>query len=277
MVAGGFGYAPHPQDGAAWITGASSGIGRETALRLARDGWTVFATARSLDRLEALQAAHPSIIPMVGDVTDRGAMKEIVGALRRTHPIALAVLNAGIYYPMRAQDYDAQKAAQTIDINLTGVSNCLEPLLHTMLEQKKQRGGRGCIALVASVAGYRGLPRGGPYCATKAGLIALAESLAFDLVPQGVRISVINPGFVETPATEVNTFKMPFLMSAEDAAAHIVKGLQGRRFEIAFPTPFVLILKALGMLRPHSYFWVLRKALGWDKATHSKGSNTDSI
>lgn len=256
----GFSYIPAPSDGAAWVTGASGGIGRALALQLAEAGWTVFATARSADKLEALASEHPNIRALPGDVTDVDRMRAVVSEIAAQGPLALSVLNAGVYHPMRAQEYDAETAAKTFDVNLTGVSNCLDPVLKALFAQ-----GTGCVALVASVAGYRGLPRASAYSATKAALIALAEALAFDLAPRGIRISVINPGFVETEATAVNQFKMPFLMQTDEAAAAIVKGLGRPGFEIAFPRPFVVILKTLGFLRPRSYFWLLRKLLGWDK------------
>ena len=226
------------------MTGASSGIGEALTKKLAAEGWTVYATARSAEKLEALAADHPNILAAAGDVTDPDAMARIVERIRRDGPLALAVLNAGVYLPMRAQEYDAAEAAKTFDVNLTGVSNCVDPVLKALFAQN-----RGCVALVASVAGYRGLPRAAPYSATKAALIAMAESLAFDLAPRGLRISVINPGFVETEATAVNDFDMPFLMKTDEAAEKIVAGLKRSGFEIAFPTPFVLILKTIGLLR----------------------------
>ncbi len=256
----GFDYIPRPGDGAAWVTGASAGIGRAVALKLAAAGWTVYATARGADKLAALAAEHPNIRVLPGDVTDRAAMRDAVETIEASGPLALAILNAGVYHPMRAPGFDAEKAAQTFAVNLEGVSNALAPVLERLWERRT-----GCVALVASVAGYRGLPRAAPYAATKAGLIAMAESLAFDLAPRGVRISVINPGFVRTEATSVNDFKMPFLMETDDAAARIVGGLGRPGFEIAFPLRFALILKALRLLRPRSYFWITRKMLGWDK------------
>ena len=255
----GFDYIPKPEHGAAWVTGASAGIGRALTLKLADAGWTVYATARSADKLEALAAERPNIHAAPGDVTDAAAMARISEEISAGPGLALAVLNAGVYYPMRAQEFDAARAAQTFDVNLTGVANCLDPALKALFAQN-----RGCVALVASVAGYRGLPRAAPYSASKAALIAMAESLAFDLAPKGLRISVINPGFVETDATAVNDFEMPFLMQTDDAADRIVKGLARPGFEIAFPTRFALLLKALGLLRPRSYFWAVRKATGWD-------------
>ncbi len=262
----GFSYIPAPADGAAWVTGASSGIGRSLAHKLAQEGWRVYATARSADALEELSREEPRIVAAPGDVTKPEEMRAIVERIRREEGrLALAILNAGVYHPMRAQAYDVAKAAQTIEVNLTGVSNCVGPTMEAMLGQERVNGGRGCLALVASVAGYRGLPRAAPYSATKAGLIAMGEALAFDLAPRDVRISVINPGFVETEATAVNDFQMPFLMKPREAADHIIAGLKRGGYEIAFPTPFVLILKTLGLLRPRSYNWVVRKLIGWDK------------
>ncbi len=259
-----FARAMRPADGAAWITGASGGIGRATALRLAEEGWTVYATARNAGKLEALAAeiAGPGrIVPLPGDVTDPARMAECVAEIAAREPLALAILNAGVYTPMRAQDFRAETARATFDVNLGGVVNALDPVLAHMIAR-----GDGHVALTASVAGYRGLPDGGAYCASKAGLIALAESLALDLVDLGVRISVINPGFVETEATSVNSFEMPFLMSPEEAARRIVAGLARPGFEIAFPRRFALLLRLVGALPNRAYFAAIRRMTGWGKA-----------
>ena len=254
-----FSQVMRPADGAAWVTGASGGIGRALVLALADKGWTVYATARRIEALEAVAAeSKGKIIPLPGDVTDLSAMREAVAAIEP--PLALAVLNAGIYHPMRAQTYDAEKARQTFDVNLTGVSNALEPVLQTMIARKT-----GHIAITASVAGYRGLPNAAAYGATKAGLIAMAEALAMDLVDCGVRISVINPGFVETDATSVNEFEMPMLMQPDEAARQIVRGLERPGFEIRFPWVFALVLRTIGLLPNRAYIWATRKLLGWDR------------
>ncbi len=258
-----FSYIAKPSDGDAWITGASGGIGRAVALRLAREGWTVHATARSAEKLDALaheaEGAPGRIVPRPGDVTDAARMAVIVGEITVDRPLALAILNAGVYLPMRAQEFDAEQARKTFDVNLTGVANGLDPVLAHMIGRRS-----GHVALTASVAGYRGLPRAAAYSASKAGLIAMAEALAMDLVDLDVRISVINPGFVETEATAVNDFEMPFLMSPEEAAERIVAGLKRPGFEIAFPRLFALILRAVGLLPNRAYFWAVRKALGWE-------------
>lgn len=258
-----FSQIARPADGAAWVTGASGGIGRALALALADRGWTVWVTARKAEDLAALAAARPDggrgrIRVAPGDVTDPARMAAIVAEIEAEGPLALAVLNAGIYLPMRAQTFSAADARRTFDVNLGGVANGLEPVLRAMIARRK-----GHVALTASVAGYRGLPRAAAYSATKAGLIAMAEALAIDLVDLGVRISVINPGFVATEATSVNDFKMPMLMQPEEAAAAIIRGLERPGFEIAFPWAFARILRLIGTLPNRAYIWAVRKATGW--------------
>ncbi len=253
-----------PSDGAAWITGASAGIGRAVALGLAQQGWTVYATARGAEALDTLAAEASStageIIAVPGDVTSLDDMTAAVARATADGPLALVILNAGIYAPMRAQTFNAVKARQTFDVNLTGVANGLAPVLEHMIERRD-----GHIALIASVAGYRGLPNAAAYSATKAGLIAMAEALAMDLVDLGVRISVINPGFVETEATSVNDFEMPMLLQPDEAARRIIEGLGKPGFEIRFPWQFALFLRTIGLLPNRAYIWAVRKSLGWDK------------
>jgi NADP-dependent 3-hydroxy acid dehydrogenase YdfG len=256
-----FARVARPADGSAWITGASGGIGRATALRLAADGWTLYATARRREELEALaaEARGPGrIIPLPADVTDADAMRAAAEQIFAEGPLALAILNAGVYTPMRAQNFRADTARRMFDVNLGGVANALDPVLAHMIARRS-----GVIAITASVAGYRGLPDAAAYSATKAGLIAMAEALAMDLVDLGVRISVINPGFVETEATSVNEFPMPFLMTPDAAAARIVEGLKKPGFEIAFPRRFALLLRLVGALPNRAYFAAMRRMTGW--------------
>ena len=255
-----FSQVQRPRDGAAWVTGASGGIGRAVALRLAAEGWTVYATARSEETLSRLaDESKGKIIPRAGDVTDAARMTEIVEGITSDGPLALVILNAGIYTPMRASNFEAKTATKMFDVNLTGVANGIDPVLRHMIGA-----GRGHVAVTASVAGYRGLPDAAAYSATKAGLIAFCEALAMDLVDLGVRISVINPGFVETEATSVNSFEMPFLMQTDDAAARIVEGLKKPGFEIAFPRRFALMLRLIGLLPNRAYIWAVRKMTGWN-------------
>lgn len=248
-----------PEDGPIWITGASDGIGRALALEMADRGFTVHATARSADRLAALAAERPDrIIAQPGDVTDRARMAEIVSTIEADGPLSLVVLNAGIYIPMRAQEFDAEIVEKTFAVNVTGVANALDPVLKAMIARR-----RGHVAVTASVAGFRGLPRAAAYGATKAALIGMAEALAYDLIDLHVRISVINPGFVETEATSVNDFEMPFIMPPAEAAKRMADGLAKPGFEIAFPRRFALILRAVGLLPNRVYFAVMRKLMGW--------------
>jgi NAD(P)-dependent dehydrogenase (short-subunit alcohol dehydrogenase family) len=256
-----FSQIVRPSQGSAWITGASGGIGRATALRLAADGWTVYATARrekDLIELAAEASAPGHIIPLPGDVTDLAAMKAAVARITADGPLALVILNAGIYTPMRAENFSAETARRMFDVNLGGVANALEPVLAGMIARRA-----GHVAITASVAGYRGLPDACAYSATKAGLIAMAEALAMDLIDLGVRISVINPGFVDTEATSVNEFDMPFLMSPDAAARRIVEGLKKPGFEIVFPRRFALLLRLIGALPNQAYFGALRRMTGW--------------
>ena len=241
-----------------WITGASSGIGRALALRLARDGHLVAASARSHDELARLEAdAQPGSIRAYRlDVREPEAVSHTLGAIERDlGPVDLAVLAAGTHQPVSAEDFRAADLANLVGINLIGTANCLESLIKTMT-------GRGCgrIAIVSSVAGYRGLPTSAYYGATKAALINLAEALKFDLDRLGVTIQLIDPGFVKTPLTDRNTFKMPFLISPEQAAEAISRGLTSKAFEITFPKRFTYMLKILRCLPYRLYFPLVARA-----------------
>ena len=246
-----------------WITGASSEIGAALALRLAQDGHEVAASARSADRLARLgdqardAAGRIHVYPL--DVTDRSAaalvLAEIEDALG---PVDTAVLAAGTHHPVSARDFKAADLARLTEVNLIGTANCLEPLLRTMIARR-----RGRIAIVSSVAGYRGLPTSAYYGATKAALINLAEALKFDLDRHGVKMQLIDPGFVKTPLTDKNEFAMPFRILPEEAAARIAKGLWSTRFEITFPRRFTYILKLARCLPYRLYFplvaWATRQ------------------
>ncbi|WP_114374610.1 SDR family NAD(P)-dependent oxidoreductase [Elioraea thermophila] len=242
-----------PEDGLAWITGASSGIGRQLALELVRRGWTVAVTARRAEELARLAAEAPAgrILPAPADVTEPEAVAQAVREVetRGGRPIALAVLNAGTYLPDSAEGFDLAAFTLQVKVNVLGTANALAAVMPAMIAR---RGGQ--VAIVSSVAGYRGLPRAIAYGATKAALIAMSESLKFDLDRTGVMINLVNPGFVKTPLTDKNDFPMPFLIPVERAAERIADGLARGRFEIAFPWRFVAILKTLRVLPYALYF-----------------------
>lgn len=238
----------------AWIIGASSGIGREIALALAKSGVRTVAAARSVDKLNAMAAGEPGIDPMALDIEDRQGVAEAFSArLAMAGPPDLVVLSAGIWQPMGARSFDIAAFERSVAVNVIGVANCLAALLPAMISR-----GEGHIAIIASIAGYRGLPNGAAYGATKAALINLAESLAPDLARFGVKLSIINPGFVATPMTEVNKFPMPFIVSADDAAGRIIRGLARGRYEIAFPWPLVAFLKLLRGAPNRLFLWYVR-------------------
>ncbi len=242
-----------------WITGASTGIGRELALRMAEGGAKVAVSARSADKLAVLAGENANITAFPLDVTDAAASKATVAAIEsKLGKIDLAVLNAGVWYPMGAHDFDSAKAVDAMNVNYSGVVNAVGAMMPRMIERRS-----GHISMVGSVAGYRGLVNSGAYAPTKAALINLAECLKPDLDQYNVKISIINPGFVETPMTSVNTFPMPFMITADAAADRILKGLlQTYRFEIAFPWQIVTVLKLLRMLSYKTFFFLTRYTVG---------------
>ncbi len=237
-----------------WITGASSGIGRALALRLARDGRTVIASARSADALAVLARENGNIKAWPLDVTDAAACEEAVAGIEAAHgAIALAVLNAGTHKSTPAADFRAADIRALVDINLMGTVNALAPLLARRAQQ---------IAVVASVAGYSGLPTAAGYGATKAALINMCEALKPECDALGIKLQLVNPGFVKTPLTDKNDFPMPFIMEVDDAVDAMVRGLASDRFEIVFPKRFALILKFLRLLPYGLYFPLIRKTTG---------------
>ncbi len=251
-----------PQDGVAWITGASSGIGRAVALELARRGWTVAITARRLDLLEAIAdnaAGLPGrIVAHAGDVTDRAAMQTVVDGIEHVHgPIALAFLNAGVAPAAREMPLDLQALEAALDVNLVGVARSLAPVLERMKQRR-----RGQVAVTASIAGYGGLPGGPAYGTSKAAVIHFCEALKLDCEPLGIRVQVVNNGFVDTPMTRRHNYRMPLLMSAEEAARRVTDGFARSGFEIAFPRRAAWPLKLVGLLPYPLYFALARRFAG---------------
>lgn len=242
----------------AWITGASSGIGRALSLRLASDGWTVAASARRIGELEALsRESGGAIHPFPLDVCDRDGVQATHGAIEAAlGPVSLAVFAAGTYVRDTPSRFDVDAMRRMVELNLMGTGHCLETVLPGMISR-----GQGQIGLVGSVSAYGGLPGGGVYGGTKSALLTMSEAMVPELRQKGVRLSVINPGFVKTALTDANDFPMPFMISAENAAERIVKGLRAGRFEIAFPRRMVLSLKLLGLLPYPLYFALTSKML----------------
>ncbi|HLJ72085.1 MAG TPA: SDR family NAD(P)-dependent oxidoreductase [Roseiarcus sp.] len=247
-------YRARPADGIAWVAGASSGIGRGVALELARRGYAVAASARRADALRDL-AAEASVLngriePAPLDMTDREAVARLAPTLEtRLGPIALVFLNAGVSRPDPPGDLGGENFRQTFEVNVLGLANGLNAALNAMRPR-----GRGQIAFNASIAGYGGLPAPAAYGASKAAAIHLAESLKFSAGRYGIAIQVVTHGFVRTPLTAENRFKMPFLMDCETAARRICDGFEKAGFEITFPRRLSWAVKAMNLLPYPLYF-----------------------
>ena len=237
-----------------WITGASSGIGAEIAKQLAAAGVKVAVSARHFSG----PPDNANIAQFAVDVTDETALSFAVDDIEQSMgPIDLAIFAAGAYEPFKLEGFSTKAFTRINDVNYLGAIHSLSAVLPRFMARKS-----GHLAFVASVAGYQGLTKSAYYGPTKAALINLAEALWLELLPQGISVSVINPGFVETPMTAANDFPMPFLMKPARAAALTIKGLKARRFEIAYPLAFVLILKTLQKLPPGLKLRLIQKLIG---------------
>jgi len=246
----------------AWLVGASSGIGLATAKALHARGAQVVVSARSAVALKAFVDAHPGSEAIALDVTDQPALgAACVDITRQFGGIDLVMYCAGTYTPMRATAFDLQVALRHQQVNVQGALLLLDAVLPQLLRQAASGRG-GHLSLVASVAGYRGLPQGLAYGPTKAALIHLAETLYLDLHPKGLGVSLINPGFVATPLTAQNDFAMPALMTPEAAADAILRGWARGEFEIHFPKRFTRVLGLLRCLPYSAYFRAVSRFTG---------------
>lgn len=242
----------------AWIVGASTGIGRATAARLHAAGATVVVSARSREALDRFVVAHPGSHAVALDVTERASLAEAAReVLARCGRVDLAMYCAAHYRELEAGRFDLEQMLLHLRVNYVGALHLLDALLPALIAQ---RGGH--VSLVASVAGYRGLPRALGYGPTKAALQHLADALFLDLRPRGIGISVVNPGFVATPLTADNGFEMPALQTPEQAAEHILRGWRKGRYEIDFPKRFTLWMRCLRMLPNPLYFAAVRRVTG---------------
>jgi short-subunit dehydrogenase len=238
-----------------WLVGASTGIGAATAAALHALGARVIVSARQRANLEGFTADHPGSFALALDATDAQAVQAAAAQLLAQGPLDCVVYCAGTYTAMRANGLNAASMQHHMDVNYVGAVKVLEAVLPAMLAR-----GEGHISLVASVAGYRGLPNSLAYGPTKAALINLAETLYLDVHGQGIGVSLINPGFVQTPLTAQNNFDMPALLTPAQAAQAILRGWARGRFEVHFPKRFTLWLKALRILPYRVYFGLIQRA-----------------
>jgi len=240
-----------------WIIGASSGIGAACAQALLKVGAKVALSSRRIERLEQIaRAAKPEqtlILPV--DVTQQQQIQTAYQSIMQAWGgIDLLLFVSGMYVPLRADNFDINTAEQTIDANLLGPMRAVAAVLPNMLSAHA-----GHIAIVGSVAGYSGLPKALAYGPSKAGIINFCETLYYDLLPQGVSVHMISPGFVATEATAQNDFEMPVLITADQAATEILSGIQKGEFDIHFPKRFSGFLKFLRILPYPLYFWIVRR------------------
>ena len=244
-----------------WITGGSTGIGLATAKKFLENNWRVVISSRNSENL--LRAKNKILEKSDNkefhtyecDISDRHqVMRTVEKITNNLGDIKLAILNAAAYSPNKSQDFMIENYEHLINVNLKGTLYCMESLIEKMTNKN------GHIAIVSSPVGYRGLPTAGAYGLTKAGLTNLAESLYFDLKKNNIKISVINPGFIKSESTNLNSFKMPFLRSADFAGEKIFKGLTGNyKFEIYFPWFFLILLKFFRILPYKIYFYLIKK------------------
>ena len=245
-----------------WITGASSGIGKALALKFAKEGWQVAASARREDLLKKIAESNENISSFPLDVTESEKCKEIFEQIKnKLQNIDICFFSTGTWDPKKEKEIDINQMKKVMNVNFFGTLNCIKAVEKYFREKKS-----GHISIVSSIAGYRGLPNSTGYGASKAALNNLAESLYFDFGRNNVRVSLVSPGFIKTQMTDKNDFKMPFLKTAEYAADKIYKGLiNGSSFEIDFPKELTLILKFLKILPDSLYFKIIKKLTKYQK------------
>ena len=238
-----------------WIIGASTGIGRATAAALHSQGARVVVSARDAHALDVFVQQHPGCQALALDATDPQAVHAAAARLLGEGPLDCVLYCAGHYQAMGAAALNLPDMLRHCEVNYFGALYALDAVLPALLAR-----GAGHISLVGSVAGYRGLPQSLAYGPTKAALINLAENLYLDLHPKGIGVSIINPGFVQTPLTAGNQFVMPALLTPEQAATAILQGWARGAFEIDFPKRFTLWMKALRALPNRAFFYLVRRA-----------------
>lgn len=240
------------------ITGASSGIGHALARELAKRGHEIALLARRLELLDELrrelEAEGSRAVAVTCDVTDAASVREAVRQSEEAlgGPFDLAIANAGVSIPGHSKQFSLADAEQIMRVNYFGTLYLFDAVIPGMIER-----GSGHFAGVASLAGLRGLPMAGTYAASKAAMQAFLEPARVELAAHGVAVTIVNPGFVVTPMTAKNRFRMPFLMSADKAAQVIADGLEGGRKVIAFPFPTALLMRLIRLAPVALYDWVM--------------------
>ena len=241
-----------------WITGASSGIGKAVAIKFAKNGWIVAASARRENLLNELKEINKNIHSFPLDVTDINKCKLVSNnIINQFKNIDICLFGTGMHDPKSEKKFNLEKIREIMEVNYFGTMNSINSIYDYFCNKKN-----GQISIISSVAGYRGLPAAGAYCASKAALTSFAESLNFDMQMKNVRVSLVSPGFIKTPMTDQNDFPMPMIKSPEFAANEIYKGLTEKKsFEIHFPKAFTYFLKFLQILPSGLYFKLVSKGM----------------
>ena len=241
-----------------WITGGSSGIGKALAYKFANEGWQVALSARREELLNEISKSNDNIHSFPLDVLDVEKCKEVFNKIvNKFENINIAVFSTGIHDPNSERKINLESIRKIMETNFFGTMNSINSVYNYFKDKKS-----GHISIVSSVAGYRGLPMAGAYCASKSALISYAESLYFEMKRFNVRVSVVNPGFIKTPMTDQNPFPMPMIESPEFAAEEMFKGLtKSKSFEIHFPKKFTFIMKILKIMPNWLYLKLIKKGM----------------
>ncbi len=245
-----------------WITGASTGIGKALALKFAKNGWNVAASARRENLLKELEESSKNIYSFPLDVTDKERCKEVFKEIiDKFKSVDISFFSTGTWDPKKEKEIDIEQIENVMRVNFFGTLNCIKSVEKYYREKRN-----GHISIVSSIAGYRGLPNTTGYGPSKSALISLAESLYFDFERHNVRVCLVSPGFIKTPMTDKNDFKMPFLKTPEFAADKIFEGLvKKNNFEIHFPKELTLTLKFFKLLPSKLYFNLVKKGTKFQK------------
>ena len=245
-----------------WITGGSTGIGKALAIKFANQDWNVAISARREDLLNELSKNYENIYAFPLDVTDKSKCKEIFEKIKKKFEnIDTCFFSTGTWNPKREKDIDVEQIEDVFKVNFFGTLNCVKAV-----EEYFKNRNKGTISIVSSIAGYRGLPNSTGYGPSKSALNNLAESLYFDFQRFNVRVNLVSPGFIKTPMTDKNDFKMPFLKTTDYAAEKIYDGLVNKDvFEIHFPKSLTITLKILSFLPNKVYFFLIKKMTKYQK------------
>ena len=245
-----------------WITGGSTGIGKALAIKFANEGWNVAISARREQLLEEISNEYENISSFPLDVTNKSNCNEVFNQIiNKFQNIDICFFSTGTWDPKKEKDIDVEQIENVFKVNFFGTLNSIKAVEEYFKNKKS-----GTITIVSSIAGYRGLPNSTGYGPSKSALNNLAESLYFDFGRSNVRVCLVSPGFIKTPMTDKNDFKMPFLKTPEYAAEKIYDGLVNKNsFEIHFPKSLTMILKILSFLPNKIYFVLIGKLTKYQK------------